>query len=463
MVSGMVLAPDPLPKDIAGLHGIIAAQRGELVAAKTEIRSREAEVKSQAAEIRSRDVLIEKLRAQLAWMRRQRHGRSSEKLDGQIAQLELALEEIEAVAASEAPEAIEPIAKERRSRGRKPLLKDLPRERVVHEAPETCPDCGGAMRRFAEDVSEVLEFVPARFKVIQHVRPKLSCRICERIVQAEAPSLPIPGGFAGPSLLAHVLVSKFADHLPLYRQSVIYERGGVALSRSTLADWVGKSAGLLAPLVECLRKEVLSAAKLHGDDTPVPVLDPGRGRTKTGRLWVYVRDGRPRRGAAPPGAVYFYSPDRKGEHPKRHLAKFKGTLQADGYAGFNELYAARANGKADVVEAACWAHARRKFHDIHVAGSSPIAEEALRRIGELYSIEDDIRGQAAEDRRAARQARSKPLVNDLQRWFKAQTRLLPRKARLAGGDPLCLGALAGAQPLSPRRHHRDRQQRRACR
>jgi transposase len=235
---------------------------------------------------------------------------------------------------------------------RRPLPVELPREvETIAPKQEACPDCGGKLRLLGEDVSEVLEYVPARFKVIRTVRPKLSCACCSRIVQEPAPHRPIERGLAGPGLLAHVLVSKYADHLPLYRQSEIYAREGIDIDRSTLADWVGGASRTLQPLVDELKKYVLSAEKLHGDDVPVPVLEPGNGKTKTGRLWTYVRDDRPA-GSEEPSAVWFaYSPNRKGEHPAAHLKNYRGILQADGYAGFNRLYE---NGA--IFEAACWAH-----------------------------------------------------------------------------------------------------------
>src|SRR6266496_1043638 len=259
----------------------------------------------------------------------------------------------------------------------------LPRQTRRHEPKETvCPQCQGELGKLGEDVSEMLEYVPASFVVIRHLRTKLSCTKCDCIVQAEAPSRPIARGMAGPGLLAHVLVSKYCDHLPLYRQSEIYARQDVELERSTLADWVGGSAQLLEPLVEALRRYVTAASKLHADDTPVPVLAPGNGRTKTGRLWTYVRDDRPAADRAAPAVWFAYSPDRKGEHPERHLEKFHGTLQADAYAGFNQLYE---NGR--IQQAACWAHVRRKFYDLEQAHASPVATEALQRIGALYGIE----------------------------------------------------------------------------
>ncbi len=279
------------------------------------------------------------------------------------------------------------------------------------------------MRKLGEDVSEMLEYVPASFVVIRHVRTKLSCTKCDCIVQAEAPSRPIARGMAGPGLLAHVLVSKYCDHLPLYRQSEMYARQDVELERSTLADWVGGSAQLLEPLVEALRRYVMAASKLHADDTPVPVLAPGQGKTKTGRLWTYVRDDRPAGDSAAPAVWFAYSPNRKGEHPERHLEKFRGTLQADAYAGFNQLYE---NGR--IEQAACWAHVRRKFYDLEQAHASPVAREALQRIGALYGIEEMIRGKPPDERRAVRQAQSKPLLDSLRQWFEATLSKLSRKS-----------------------------------
>ena len=263
---------------------------------------------------------------------------------------------------------------------------------IEHAAPCACPNCGGALRSLGEDVTEVLDYTPASFRVIRHVRPKLSCRSCEIIAQAEVPSLPIQRGLATSALLAHVLVAKYADHCPLYRQAEIYARAGVELDRSTLADWVGQSARLLRPLVDAVGSHVMAADRVFADDTTVPVLDPGRGSTKTGRLWCYVRDDRPFAGAAPPAVLYRYSPDRKGEHPRSHLAGFRGILQADGYAGYSGIY------NSGVTEAACMAHCRRPFFELHASDGSPFALEALQRIAALYAIEDQIRGQPPEVR-----------------------------------------------------------------
>lgn len=387
-------AAPALPSDIDALHRIIADLFGELAAAKAGLVTKTLE--------------IETLKVQIARLRRQQFGRSSEKLDRQIEQLELVLEDLEAgVSADHAESAgstdTTPDAAElgaRRSGGRRPLPTHLPRREVVHAGDCTCPACGGVLRKVGEDVTEILDYVPGRFEVIRHVRPAFSCRTCEGMVQAPMPSLPIQRGQPGPGLLAHVLVSKYCDHLPLYRQSGIYARDGVELDRATLADWVGKMAALLRPLVGAVERHVLIAERLHADDTPVPVLAPGSGKAKTGRLWVYLRDERPFGGTAPPAVFYRYSPDRKGEHPRRHLAGFTGFLQADGKP-------------AAVTEVACWAHVRRKIHGVHFATASPLAAEALERIGALFGIEREITGQPPDERRRFRQDKARPLLDDL--------------------------------------------------
>jgi transposase len=310
---------------------------------------------------------------------------------------------------------------------RRPLPDHLPREVVEHPAPGACPACGGSLRPLGEDVTEVLDWVPGRFRVVRHVRPKCSCRLCEAICQAPAPSLPIRRGRAGSGLLAHVLVGKYADHLPLYRQAEILAREGVELSRSTLADWVGQCAALLRPLVDALARYVLAGAVLHADDTPVPVLAPGAGKTRTARLWAYVRDERPWAGPVPPAVLYRYSPDRKGEHPRNHLAGFRGTLQADGYAGFEGLYE---NGR--VVEAACWAHVRRRFYDLHITGTAPLATEAVRCIAALYEVERDIQGCPPDRRARERQARAGPVLDTMHAWLTATLARVPGRGDLAG-------------------------------
>ena len=380
---------------------------------------------------------IEHLKFIIAKFRRMQFGRRSEQMDETITQLELALEELECVRAElpsdeaaepdEATELVEPTPDAPAKPKRKPLPEHLPRDTVEHLPAEcTCPDCGGALKPLGEDVSEVLEYVPASFRVIRHVRPKFACTACDRILQAAAPKRPITRGAAGPGLLAHVLVAKYGDHLPLYRQSDIYAREGVDLERSTLAGWVGQCSALLRPLVTALNRYVLSGAKVHADDTPVPVLAPGEGKTKTGRLWTYVRDDRPTGNDDPPAVWFAYSPNRRGEHPQLHLKSFKGVLQADAYGGFDALYA-----DGTIREAACWAHVRRKFFDLHTAHASPVAAEALKRIGALYAIEKDIQGKSPEVRQAEREFRASPLLANLHDWLQETLRSLSQKSALA--------------------------------
>jgi transposase len=419
----MGITPPTLPDldalDPAALKALILAQHDVLVSRGTE---------------------IENLKLLILKLQRMRFGRSSEKLDHQIEQLELRLEDLEAEQTETAPpphSAPSQAPRTRRKPARRPLPDNLPRETQTHEPNHTaCPECGGALHKLGEDVSEILEFVPARFKVIRIVRPKLSCAHCEHIVQAPAPSRPIDRGMAGPGLLTHVLVSKFAHHLPLYRQSEIYERAGIDLDRSTLADWVGGSSRLLAPLIDALRRYVLAGRKLHADDTPVPVLAPGTGKTKTGRLWTYVRDDRPAGDPSPPAVWFAYSPDRKGEHPQRHLRDFRGTLQADAFAGFNAIYEDPARG---IREAACMAHIRRKFYDLHQAHASPVATEALRRIGALYEIESEIRGRTPDERREVRQARALPLLDSMHEWLESVRAKLSQKSAVAAACSYALG------------------------
>jgi transposase len=393
----MATEPDDLPDSVEALKRLVWAQRAE----------------------------VERLQLIIAKMKRMQFGRRSEKLDHEVEQLQLRLEELQSVVA-QAAAARKPDTDEETKPARRPLPEHLPREQIVHEPACNCPDCGAAMRKIGEDVAEVLDYVPARFRVIRHVRPKLACPACERIVQVDAPSRPIDRGLAGAGLLAHILVAKYADHLPLYRQSQIYAREGVELERSTMAEWVGQCFALLNPLVEALARYVLAAGKLHADDTPVPVLEPGRGKTKTGRLWTYVRDDRPAASADVPAVLFRYSPDRRGERPGEHLKGFSGILQADAYAGFGHLYE---GGR--IQEAACWAHARRGFYHIHQANQSPIAAEALTRIAALYAIEADIRGRPPDQRAAARQARAGPLLESLREWLRYTLTRVSKKSELA--------------------------------
>jgi transposase len=383
--------------------------------------------------IEQRQLEIERLRITLARLRRERFGRSSEALDQQIEQMELTLEEIEETHAALQMQLALPAKADPEKPVRQELPPHLPRESSIHEAPVapgcTCPDCGGALREMPADVTEVLERIPERFMVVRHVRPKFSCGRCQKIIQAPAAQRPFPNAIAGASVIANVLVSKFCDHTPLYRQNQIYAREGVDIPRSTQSEWVGLATALLNPLVEAILRYVLAATKLHADDTPVPVLCPGRGTTKTGRFWVYVRDDRNSGDPDPPAVLFRYSPDRKAIYPNKHLQTFSGVLQADAYAGFNPLYERSAN---PVVEAACVAHARRKFYDIYEATESPIAREALERIAALYQIEEHIRGKPPDERRIVRQTRAGPLLEDLHRWLIETVRTLSKKSELAG-------------------------------
>jgi transposase len=398
--------------DRATLEALIVAQQSELSAQQEKLCSRDSE--------------IEHLKLVIAKLRRMMFGTKSEKVTREIEQLELKLEELE-TRQSERTTTTAAVTDAKGRPTRRPLPEHLPREVHTHLPQQgSCSECGGELRKLGEDVSEMLEYTPASFKVIRHVRPKMSCTKCDVIVEAKAPSRPIERGLAGPGLLAHVLVSKYADHLPLYRQSEIYARAGVDLDRSTLADWVGAASHLLTPLVDAVRKHVLAASKLHADDTPVPVLAPGMGKTKTARLWTYVRDDRPAGDTTAPAVWFAYSEDRKGEHPKQHLSNFSGILQADGYAGFHHLYEGNR-----IQEAACWAHVRRKFYDIHVANGSATAAEAIERIGLLYDIEREIRGKPADVRVDIRHERARPLMDDLHRWFHKTLAGLSRKSDTA--------------------------------
>ena len=407
----MTIAKEKLPDDIDALKQIIADMARDAVVAQTEIA---------------------RLQFQLARYRRAEFGRSSEKLAREIAQLELAIETVETdqaerlAAKPPAVTALVEAAAEAHKPARRPLPEHLPREEVVHAAPCTCPSCGGALGKIGEDVTETLDYVPGRFRVIRHRREKLACRACDTVVQAPAPYHPIARGRAGAGLLAHIVVSKYDDHLPLYRQAEIYAREGVELETSTLSGWVGATTTALAPLTEVLTADVMTSETLHGDDTPVPVLAPGSGRTKTGRLWTYVRDERPFGGARPPAAVFCYSSDRRGEHPRAHLEPFSGALHADGYAGFNGLFE---TGR--IVEAGCWAHVRRKFFDVHAATASPIAKEALDRIGQLYAVEATINGSPVGQRQQQRHLKSKPIAQALAAWAEQTLPKLSRKSELA--------------------------------
>jgi transposase len=407
------------------IDSLVRTRDEEICRLEAELESHRQTLSEQADELRTRSERIEHLKLMVEKLRHLMFGTKSEKIVIKLEQFELELEDME-TAQAESESAVERLSPTREPKARperKPLPEHLPREVVTH-APDRdcCPDCGSNLRQFGEDVSEQLEYIPESFKVIRHVRPKFSCTGCDRLVEAPAPSRPIERGVAGPRLLAHVIVSKFCDHSPLYRQSEIYARQGVEIPRSTMAGWVGAASDLLDPLVDALRKHVLAGRKLHADDTPMPVLSPGSGKTKTGRLWTYVRDDRPAGEQTAPAVWFAYSEDRKGEHPRQHLKMFKGALQADAYAGFHHLYG------DDIYEAACWAHARRKFYEIHVAHASPTTTEALARISALYAIEDEIRGKPADLRLRIRQTRAKPLLDELRTWMEKALRSLSSKS-----------------------------------
>jgi len=374
----------------------------------------------------------ERLRQIIREFQRHRFGRRAESLPEE--QLQLALEDAEQAAAAgqAASEQKNPAerkvraARRRINRGKLPV--HLPRIETVVDVPSTvCPCCAGTLHRIGEDVSERLDIMPAQFRVLVVRRPKYACRACrEMVVQAPAPARLIEGGLPTEATVAQVLVSKFADHLPLYRQAQIYARQGVALDRSTLADWVGRAAFLLRPVHERLLDTLKASPKLFADETTAPVLDPGRGQTKTGQLFAYARDDRPWGGSDPPGVAYVYAPDRKAERPIAHLKGFKGILQVDGYSGYKVL--AR---QGDVQLAFCWSHVRRKFYELATPGPAPIATEALTRIAELYRIEGEIRGHSAEERRIVRQQRSRPLVEALEPWLRTKLQLISQKTKLA--------------------------------
>src|SRR5437660_6794804 len=374
----------------------------------------------------------ERLRQIIKELQRHRFGRKAESLPEE--QMLLGLEDVQQVAActeasqdETAPEGRAERARKRRvNRGALPA--HLPRiEVVVDLDAKTCPCCKGDLHQIGEDKSERLDMVPAQFRVVVTRRPKYACRACEDgVMQAEAPARLIEGGLPTEATVAQVLVSKYADHLPLYRQAQIYARQGVNLDRSTLADWVGRAAFLLRPVHERLLDRLKASSKLFADETTAPVLDPGRGRTKTGQLWAYVRDDRAWGGGDPPIVAYVYAPDRKAVRPLAHLAGFRGALQVDGYAGYKVLAE-----RGQVQLAFCWSHVRRHFYELAQGGLAPIAAEALTRIAALYRIEGEIRGRSAEERRAVRQQRTLPLVEEFQPWLRQKLSLISQKTKLA--------------------------------
>jgi len=382
-------------------------------------------------------LIAERIRSQrlvqiIKELQRHRFGRRAETLPAD--QLLLALEDVEQSDAETAAqtEAKSPDARAAATRTRRAnrgaLPPHLPRiETIVDIESKACPCCRGELHRIGEDVSEKLDVIPAQFRVLVVRRPKYACRACEDVVvQAPAPTRLIEGGLPTEATVAHVLVSKYADHLPLYRQAQIYERQGVRLDRSTLADWVGRAAFHLRPVRERILAHLRSSAKLFADETTAPVLDPGRGRTKTGQLWAYARDDRPWGGSDPPAVAYVYAPDRKASQPIAHLSGFTGVLHVDVYAGYRALAE-----KSDISLAFCWAHVRRRFYELAAADASPIAGEALQRIAALYAIEKDIRGRRPEERCAIRQERSRPILAELEPWLREKLALISQKSKLA--------------------------------
>ena len=433
----------------------LEALRAELTTARAEVAATASEAARARAVASGAEAVIATLRLEVEKLRRALYGQRSERRARLLDQLELQLEELEAAASEDDLAAGRALAETRpaaaaprRHPARKPFPPHLPRERVVVEAPCACAACGsGRIAKLGEDITETLEVVPRSWKVIQTVRERFACRDCERITQPPAPFHPTPRGWAGSGFLATLLFEKFGQHQPLNRQAERYAREGVDLSLSTLADQslprtrsgVGAAASALAPLHALVEAHVMAAERLHGDDTTVPVL--AKGRTRTGRLWAYVRDDRPFAGPAPPAALFRYSPDRRGEHPERHLGGWSGVLQADAYAGFGGLYAADRPPRP-ITEALCWAHARRKFFELADIASqarrgraappiSPLALEAVRRIDEVFDLERATNGMGATARLAARRERAAPLVADLERWMRAERARLSRHAPVA--------------------------------
>ena len=402
-----------------------------ILASQAEIADRNAVVANRDAIIERKEDRIQRLEKLVADFKRALFGARSEKVNPE--QYELALEDIEtAMAAVHAEDAaVDPStsrATKPRNANRGSLPQHLPRiEEVIAPESTTC-GCGAERHVIGEDVSERLDVIPAQFRVIVTRRPKYACRSCTNgVVQAPAPARLIPSGMPTEATVAHVLVSKYADHLPLYRQAQIYSRQGIDLDRSTLAGWVGKAAYELRPVFDALITDLKQSSKLFMDETRAPVLDPGRRKTKTGYFWALARDDRPWSGTAPPGVAFTYAPGRSGQYADDILKDFSGILQVDGYAGYNRLLKRTGGG---VALAYCWAHARRKLHEVAQAGTAPIAEEGLKQIAALYRIEKDIRGLDPEARLAARQDRSAPLIADFEAWLTANRTRVSSKAPL---------------------------------
>ena len=393
-----------------------------------------------AAEIKAQAYQIEKLKKELAAHRKARFGSKSETM----VQLAFDLQEDTEIAAASkaqktAPETdTDQEAPAKRTHNRAPLPDHLERQEEILSPGDSCSDCGGALKPLSEDVTEELEYVPGHFVVKRIVRPRMACTCCEAFAQAELPSRPITRGRPGPGLLAHVLVGKYCDHLPLYRQSEIYARDKVDLHRSTLTDWVGRSTALMEPLAAHIGKLVRAGPALFADDTPVKM--QAKGKAQTARLWSYVRDERPWCGQAPPCVWYQFSVDRKGEHPSSHLKGYKGVVHADGFTGFNGLF-----GAGLASEQACMVHVRRKFVDVYESEGSAIAEEAIKRIAALYAVEKEARYQPIDARVALRQAKAKPVFDDLEAWLSLQLPKISGKSNLAAAIRYALGRMPKAR------------------
>jgi transposase len=430
----MNLGASDLPDDVGALKALLMAERQKY---DHDITARDEKIIVLDSRISVQIETIETLQANLDKLRRALFGASSEKQKTKLAadadQLELQIEEQEELAAqtdaaASTSAAPEKVIRTKTSSARKPLPAHLPRERI-ELAPTISCACGCECARLVtigEDITEVLEKIPAQLKVIQYVRPKLACRTCEQIFQAHAPELPVLKGRPGPGLIAHVAIAKYCDGLPLYRQSAIFAREGIEIERAVLADWVGRAAWWLEPIHKLIGAHVMAAPAIHSDDTPVKVLAPGSGKTRTGRLWDYILDERPWCGDRPPAAFYCYSPDRKGERPRMHLKDFKGYLHADAYSGYAGLF----GDDQTIQHVACFAHARRQFHDCLEATASPVAQEALTRIAALYEIEARINGMSRDERYAVRQSESLPLLNELKHWLEQQRARLSAKSSI---------------------------------
>lgn len=438
-----------LPPEVESLHKLIATlhdknnswsskyqklsqEKAELLVNHTALNKKYSELESKNTELLDCITMLEE---QLRLLKAKRFGKSSEKLEHQIDTVERLLEEEETLLGfnSKPNSSVQNDIQEKSKAKRKKLPADLPREEVILEPDAKCDSCGGkSFRKIGEDVSEILERIPESYKVIKYIRPRCVCTNCDNIVQAYAPSKVIDKGIAGPRLLADIFVDKYSNHLPAYRQSQMFARDGIDIPRSTISSWLGQGAKLLEPIADLIREYVISCNQIHGDDTPVKVLNPGTGKTKTGRMWVYVNDGRPRGDYAAIAAGYYYSPDRKGARPEEHLKNFSGILHADGYAGYNNLYISEKNPEATIEEACCWAHVRRKFYDIAASNDKAnIALAVVEKIGEIYEIESKIRGLDPDIRLQTRKEKSVKLVDELFTGFKNAYKQLPKKSSTA--------------------------------